>query len=68
MKHGRKAATKRTSSATCICRTLKGKYYKQKPSVRFTWKAMKEGIGRALEIFSVTKISLAIVFHLASIE
>ena len=30
---------------------LQGKYYKQKPSVRFTWKAMKEGIGRALEIF-----------------
>ena len=28
-----------------------GKYYKQKPSVRFTWKATKEGIGRALEIF-----------------
>ena len=43
---------------------LQGKYYKQKPSVRFTWKAMKEGIGRALEIFSVIKISLAIVCHL----
>ena len=42
---------------------LQGKYYKQKPSVRFTWKAMKEGIGRALEIFS-----LAIVCHLESAE
>ena len=47
---------------------LQGKYYKQKPSVRFTWKAMKEGIGRALEIFSVIKISLAIVCHLESAE
>ena len=45
-----------------------GKYYKQKPSVRFTWKAKKEGIGRALEIFSVIKISLAIVFHLECAE
>ena len=51
MRHGRKVPTKRTSSATCVCRTSKGKYCKQKPSVRFTWKAMKEGIGRALEIF-----------------
>ena len=47
---------------------LQGKYYKQKPSVRFTWKAMKGGIGRALEIFSVIKISLAIVCHLESAE
>ena len=47
---------------------LQGKYYKQKPSVRFTWKAMKEGIGRALEIVSVIKISLAIVCHLESAE
>ena len=47
---------------------LQGKYYRQKPSVRFTWKAMKEGIGRALEIFSVIKISLAIVCHLESAE
>ena len=29
---------------------------------------MKEGIGRALEIFSVIKISLAIVCHLESAE
>ena len=29
---------------------------------------MKEGIGRALEIFSVVKISLAIVFHLECAE
>ena len=29
---------------------------------------MKEGIGRALEIFSVVKISLAIVFHLECTE
>ena len=47
---------------------LQGKYYKQKPYVRFTWKAMKEGIGRALEIVSVIKISLAIVCHLESAE
>ena len=47
---------------------LQGKYYEQKPSVRFTWKAMKEGIGRALEIFSVIKISLAIVCHLECAE
>ena len=47
---------------------LQGKYYKQKPSVRFTWKAMKEGIGRALEIFSLIKISLAIVCHLERAE
>ena len=47
---------------------LQGKYYKQKPSVRFTWKAMKEEIGRALEIFSVIKISLAIVCHLERAE
>ena len=47
---------------------LQGKYYKQKPSVRFTWKAMKEGKGRALEIFSVVKISLAIVCHLERAE
>ena len=31
-------------------------------------KAMKEGIGRALEIFSGVKISLAIVFHLECVE
>ena len=68
MKHGRKAPTKRTSSATCVRRTRKGKYCKQQPSVRFTWKAIKEGIGRALEIFSVVKISLAIVFHLECAE
>ena len=29
---------------------------------------MKEGIGRALEIFAVVKISLAIVFHLECAE
>ena len=29
---------------------------------------MKEGIGRALEIFSVIKNSLAIVFHLECVE
>ena len=45
-----------------------GKYYKQKPSVRFNWKAMKEGLGQALEIVSVIKISLAIVFHLECAE
>ena len=68
MRHGRKSPTKRTSSATCVCRTRKGKYYKQQPSVRFTWKAMKEGTGRALEIFSLIKISLAIVSHLECAE
>ena len=31
-------------------------------------KAMKEGIGRALQIFSGVKISLAIVFHLECAE
>ena len=70
MKHGgRKATTKRTSAATCVYRTRKGNIVgKNQPLDLLGEKAMKEGIGRALEIFSGVKNSLAIVFHVECVE
>ena len=41
---------------------------KNHPLDLFGEKVMKEGIGRALQIFSGGKISLAIVFHLECAE
>ena len=69
VKHGGKATTKRTSAATCVCRTRKGNIIrKNHPLDLLGEKAMKEGIGRALEISSGVTISLAIVFHLECAE
>ena len=69
MKHGGKAPTKGTSAATCVCRTRKGNIIsKNQPLDLLGEKAMKKGIGRALESFSGVKISLAIVFHLECAE
>ena len=54
-----KTPTKRTSAATCVCRTCNGSIIsKNHPLDLFGEKAIKEGIGWDLEIFSRVKISL----------
>ena len=54
-----KTPTKRTSAATCVCRTCNRNIIsKNHPLDLFGEKAIKEGIGRALEIFSGVNISL----------
>ena len=54
-----KTPTKRTSAATCVCRTCNGGIIsKNHPLDLFGEKAIKEGIGWDLEIFSRVKISL----------
>ena len=54
-----KTPTKRTSAATCVCRTCNGNIIsKNHPLDLFGEKAIKEGIGRDLEFFSRVKIPL----------
>ena len=54
-----KTPTKRTSAATCVCRTCNGNIIsKNNPFDLFGEKAIKEGIGWDLETFSQVKISL----------
>ena len=64
-----KTPTKPTSSETCVCRTCdRNIISKNHPLALFGEKAIKEGIGRDLEIFCGVKFLWTLVFHLEYAE